>query len=73
MADGKDPKKRENYLIRALKTYAPFGLYIEDSFWQTPQRIIDVTGAFTFFISFGILVGPGRDLGQDFFDITFAI
>ena len=29
--DSKDPKKRENYWMRTLKTYAPFGLYIEDS------------------------------------------
>ena len=28
--DGKDPKRRENYWMRALKTYAPFGLNIED-------------------------------------------
>ena len=30
-ADGKDPKRRENYWMRTLKTYAPFGLNIEDS------------------------------------------
>ena len=29
--DGKNPKKRENYWIRTLKTYAPFGLNIEES------------------------------------------
>ena len=29
---GKNPKRRENYLMRTLKTYAPFGLNIEDSF-----------------------------------------
>ena len=29
--DGKDPKRRENYWIRRIKTYAPFGLNIEDS------------------------------------------
>ena len=29
--DGKDPKRRENYWMRALKTYAPFGLNIEDN------------------------------------------
>ena len=28
--DGKDPKRRENYWMRTLKTYAPFGLNIED-------------------------------------------
>ena len=30
-ADGKDPKRRENYLMRTPKTYAPFGLNIEGS------------------------------------------
>ena len=29
--DGKDPKKREYYWQRTLKTYTPFGLNIEDS------------------------------------------
>ena len=29
--DGKDLKRRENYWIRALRTYAPFGPIIEDS------------------------------------------
>ena len=29
--DGKDPKRRENYWMRTLKTYAPLGLNIEDS------------------------------------------
>ena len=29
--DFKDSKTRENYWMRALKTYAPFGLNIEDS------------------------------------------
>ena len=28
--DGKDPKRRENYWMRTLKTYAPFGPNIED-------------------------------------------
>ena len=30
-ADGKDSKSKENYWMRALKTYAPFGLNIENS------------------------------------------
>ena len=30
-ADGKDSKRRENYWMRTLKTYAPFGLNNEDS------------------------------------------
>ena len=29
--DGKDLKRRENYWMRALKTYVPFGLNNEDS------------------------------------------
>ena len=29
--DGKESKRRENYWMRTLKTYAPFGLNIEDS------------------------------------------
>ena len=29
--DGKNPKKRENYWIRTLKTFASFGINIEDS------------------------------------------
>ena len=29
--DGKDPKKRKNYWMKTLKTYAPFGLNIKDS------------------------------------------
>ena len=29
--DGKDLKRGENYWMRALKTYPPFGLNVEDS------------------------------------------
>ena len=29
--DGKNPKKREDYWRRALKTYSPFGLNVKDS------------------------------------------
>ena len=29
--DGKGPKRRENYLMKTLKTYAPFGINIENS------------------------------------------
>ena len=29
--DGSDPKKREDYWIKTLKTMAPYGLNIEDS------------------------------------------
>ena len=31
--DGQNPKKREDYWRRTLKTYAPFGLNVEDSVW----------------------------------------
>ena len=46
--NGTDPKKRENYWMRTLKTYAPFGLYIENSVWPIPCRNINTTGEFTF-------------------------
>ena len=29
--DGKNPKKREDYWRRTLKTYLPFGLSVENS------------------------------------------
>ena len=29
--DGNDPERRENYWMRILKAYAPFGLNIEDN------------------------------------------
>ena len=29
-ADGMDPKRRENYWMRTLKIYLPFGLNVED-------------------------------------------
>ena len=45
--DGKDPKKRESYWMRTLKTYAAFGLYIENSVWPIPCRNINITGEFT--------------------------
>ena len=35
---GKNPKRRESYWMRTLKTYAPFGLNIEVSFWRIPCR-----------------------------------
>ena len=40
-ADGKDPeRRRENYWMRKLKTYAPLGLNIEDSALPIPCRSI---------------------------------
>ena len=35
--DGKNPKKREDYRRRTLKTYSSFGLNVEDSIWPTPD------------------------------------
>ena len=32
-SDSKNPKKREDYWRRTLKTYSPFGLNVEDSVW----------------------------------------
>ena len=68
--DGKDPKRRENYWMRTLKTYAPFGLNIEDSVCPIPYRSINVTGGLPFLVFFGILVRSGTDLGQDFSDMA---
>ena len=53
--DGKNPKRRENYWMRTLKTYAPFGLIIEGSVRPIPCRSINVTGELTFLVFFGIL------------------
>ena len=50
--DGKDPKKRKNYWMRILKTYAPFGLNIEDNIWLVLRRSTNVTGGLTFLIFF---------------------
>ena len=47
--DGKDPKRRRNYWMRTFKTYAPFGLNIEDSVWPIPCRSINVTGGLMVF------------------------
>ena len=69
--DSKDPKRRENYWMKTLKTYAPFGLNIEDSFWPNPSRSINVTDQFTCLVLFGMLVRLGTDLGQDFLDMAY--
>ena len=68
--DGKDPKRRENYWMKTFKTYASFRLNIEDSVRPIPCRSINVTSGFTYWYFFGILVRPGRDLGQDFSDMA---
>ena len=69
--DGKDPKRRETYWMRTLKTYAPFGLNIEDSVRPIPCRSINVTGGLTYLVFFGILVRPETELGQDFSDMVY--
>ena len=38
--DGKNPKKRDDYWRRTLKTYSPFGLNVEDSVLPTPYNFI---------------------------------
>ena len=45
--DGKDPKRRENYWMRALKAYAPFGLNIEDSVRPILCRSVNLSGGLT--------------------------
>ena len=42
-------KKRENYWTRTLKTYALFGLRIEDSVGPIPFRGKNVTGGLNIF------------------------
>ena len=66
----KYPKRRENCWMKTVKTYAPFGLNIEDIVWTIWFRSINVTGGLTSLVLFGILVWPGTHLGQDFPDIT---
>ena len=55
--DGKDPKRREKYWMRTLKTYAPFRLNIEDSVCRITRRCINVTGRRTCLVFVEILVG----------------
>ena len=50
--DGKSPEIRPNWWMRTLKTFALFGVNIEDSVWQIPCRSINVTALFTFFGTF---------------------
>ena len=38
--EGKNPKKREDYWRRILKTYSPSGVNVEDSVWRTPYSFI---------------------------------
>ena len=73
--DRKDPKRRENYWMRTLTTYAPFGLNIEDSVWPIPFSSINVAGGLTFLVFVGILVRLGLDLEQFFgiFGIFYII
>ena len=69
--DGKDSRRRENYWMQTLKTYAPFGLNIGDSVWPIPHRNVNVTGGLTVLIFFGRLVWPSTDLGQNFSGMIF--
>ena len=69
--DGKDPKRRENYWMRTLKTYAPFGLNIEDSVWPIPCRSKMFLMGLPAWNFIGILIIPGTDLRQDFSDMAF--
>ena len=38
--DSKNPKKREHYWRRNLKTHSPFGLKAEDGVWPSPYSLI---------------------------------
>ena len=69
--DGKDPKRRENYWIRTLKTYAPFGLNIEDTVRPIPCRSKMFLMGLPVWYFIDILVRPGTDLRQDFSDMTY--
>ena len=65
--DGKDPKRRENYWMRTLKTYAPFG---RRQCLTNPIQKYKCYWWVTILVFFGILVRPGTDLGQDFSDMA---
>ena len=69
--DGKDPKTRESYWIRTLKTYAPFGLNIEDTVRPIPCRSKMFLMVLPVWYFIDILVRPGTDLRQDFSDLTY--
>ena len=71
--DCKDPKRRENYWMRTLKTYAPFGLNIEDSVLPIACRSINVIGGLTCLVFSGRLVRPVTDSGQGFSDMAYII
>ena len=71
--DGKDPKSRENYWMETLKTYAPFGLNIEDKVWLIACRSINFIYGLTCFVYFGILVRPETDLEQDFSGMWYIL
>ena len=69
--DGKYPKRRENYWMRTLKIYVPFGLNIEDSIWPISCRSKILLVGLPVWYFFGILVRPETDLGQDFLDMAY--
>ena len=73
--DGKNPKRRENYCLRTLKTYASFGRNIEDCLTNPMRKYKCYYQACFLAISlfFAILIRPSMDLGQDFLDIYIYI
>ena len=72
MADDKDSKKRENRWMRTFKDYAVFGLNIEDIVWPIPCKSVNITGGLIISVFCDILVRRDTDLGQDFYDMTYA-
>ena len=73
--DGKNPKRRENYCLRTLKTYGSFGCNIEDCLTNPMRKYKCYEQAYFLAISlfFAILIRPSMDLGQDFLDIYIYI
>lgn len=53
-----------------LKPMLHLDLIIEDSVLPIPCRSINVTGGLTCLVFVGILVEPGTDLKQDFWDMA---
>ena len=56
--DGKDSKRRGNYSMRTLKTFALFARNIEGTVYAIPCKNITVTGRLTCLVFFGKLVRP---------------
>ena len=62
---GKNPKIREDYLRRTLKTYLPFGLHFEDSVWPT-HIVKNVAYELSFYGIVWILVRQGLFMDYEF-------